>query len=60
MEFSIRVDDVKHRGDVITIRRWVCPKKGFRRDKFLNMENRKKKEAKAYYKDGFSSYILGS
>ena len=42
MGFGIRVDDVRRRGDLIVMRRWVCSNEGFRRDKFLNNENRKK------------------
>ena len=42
MGFGIRVDDVRRTGELIVMRRWVCSQEGFRRDKFLNNELRKK------------------
>ena len=41
--FSVRMDDVKRRGDLITMRRWVCSKEGYRRDKFVNNPDRQKR-----------------
>ena len=41
--FSVHVDDVKRRDEVITMRRWVCSKEGFRRDEFVNKPDRKKR-----------------
>ncbi|KAF4384529.1 hypothetical protein F8388_003836 [Cannabis sativa] len=43
--FSPRIDDTKSRKSdgEIYIRRWVCNKEGFRKEKFLNMPDRKKR-----------------
>ncbi|KAM6554479.1 hypothetical protein CsatB_015241 [Cannabis sativa] len=43
--FSLRIDDTKSRKSdgEIYIRRWVCNKEGFRKEKFLNMPDRKKR-----------------
>ncbi|KAF4358478.1 hypothetical protein G4B88_020156 [Cannabis sativa] len=43
--FSPRIDDTKSRKSdgEIYIRRWICNKEGFRKEKFLNMPDRKKR-----------------
>ena len=45
--FSIRVDDVKRRGELITMRRWVCSKEGFRRDEHVNNPDHKKDQSQS-------------
>ncbi|XP_062075559.1 uncharacterized protein LOC133779636 [Humulus lupulus] len=43
MGFGKRSDDVKRRNRVVSMRRWVCTREGYRRSEYVNMPNRKKR-----------------
>ncbi|KAM6587621.1 hypothetical protein CsatA_010226 [Cannabis sativa] len=40
--FSVRNEDVRRVDNIITMRKWVCSKEGYRREKFINMQDRQR------------------